>query len=352
MAPSQVANALAEVLVARSAAAGQPVDPALAGVVASPAAQAIASSLASGEKVAILLGNLVVSSPLASQIAVNASALAQASNATFGFLTEGGNTVGGYLAGAIPGQGGLSAQQMLDQGLKSYLVLHAEPAMDAANGARAVQVLKEAGFVVALTAYRTAAQDWADVMLPVSPFTETSGTFVNAQGVAQSFKGAAAPLADTRPAWKVLRVMGNLFQLEGFEDESSESVRDVVLEGGIEGRLSNQITGRVALTLAATGLERIADVPIYRVDAIVRRSEPLQATTASSLPQAYASAATLASLNIQSGDQVKLSSDQGQLSLAVLVDDAVADQCVRVATAFKETLGLGASTGLLTLERV
>ncbi|MBP6020594.1 MAG: NADH-quinone oxidoreductase subunit G [Burkholderiaceae bacterium] len=352
VAPSQVANALAEVLLATGTAVGQATPGALEGLLASDAAQAIATSLASGERVAILLGNLAVASPQASLIAANASALAQATDAKFGFLTDGGNTVGAYLAGATPGPGGLSAQQMLDEGLKSYLVLHAEPAMDAANGARAVQVLKDAGFVVALTAYRTAAQDWADIMLPVSPFTETSGTFVNAQGTAQSFKGAAAPLADTRPAWKVLRVLGNLFQLQGFEDESSESVRDTVLEGGIEGRLSNQITGKVGVSPAATSLERIADVPIYRVDAIVRRSEPLQATTASRLPLAYASAATLAGLNIQSGQQVSVSSAQGQVMLTVLADDAVADQCVRVATAFKETLDLGASAGSLTLERV
>ncbi|NYT65265.1 NADH-quinone oxidoreductase subunit G [Alcaligenaceae bacterium] len=352
VAPSQLANALAEVLVVAGAAEGKSTAEALAGIQASDAAQAIAASLASGEKVAILLGNQAVHSPLASLIVSNASALALTTKATFGFLTDGGNTVGGYLAGATPGVGGLNAQQMLDQSLKAYLVLHAEPSMDTPNGARAVQVLKDAGLVVALTSYRTAAQDWADVMLPVSPFTETSGTFVNAQGTAQSFKGSTAPLGDTRPAWKVLRVLGNLFQLQGFEDESSESVRDAVLEGGIEGRLSNQITGQVGISPEVNGLERIADVPIYRVDAIVRRSEALQATTASRLPQAHASTVTLAGLNIQSGDLVNVASAQGQVTLTVVADDTVADQCVRVSTAFNETLDLGASAGSLTLERV
>src|SRR5699024_5718510 len=113
-----------------------------------------------------------------------------------------GNTVGGYLAGAIPGAEGLSAQDMLSRPLQAYLVLMAEPSLDADNGALALETLKAGGFNLALTPYVSAAEDWADVMLPVSPFTETSGTFVNAEGRAQSFKGVVAPHGESRPAWK------------------------------------------------------------------------------------------------------------------------------------------------------
>src|SRR3546814_9262982 len=125
---------------------------------------------------------MAVASNQAALIAANASALAQAAKAKFGFLTPGANTVGGYLAGATPGRGGLSAEQMLNQSLKAYLVLHAEPTLDSDNGARALASLKSAGFAVALTSFRSAAQDWADVMLPISPFTAPSGSFVNAEG--------------------------------------------------------------------------------------------------------------------------------------------------------------------------
>src|SRR3546814_5083428 len=111
---------------------------------------------------------------------------------------------------------------MVNRSLKAYLVLHAEPTLDSDNGSRALASLKSAGCAVALTSFRSAAQDWADVMLPISPFTETSGSFVNAEGRIQSFKGVAAPFADTRPAWKVLRVLGNLFELQGFDYERSE----------------------------------------------------------------------------------------------------------------------------------
>jgi NADH-quinone oxidoreductase subunit G len=351
VAPSQLANSLAQVLVAVAKAKDSAVPAGLEGVQVSAEAQQIADSLASGERVAILLGNMAVNSDQASVIAANANAIAQASGAKLGFLTAGGNTVGGYLANAVPGKGGLTAEQMLAQTLRAYLVLNVEPALDSDLGERAVETLKSATFSVALTSYRSAAEQWADVMLPVSPFTETSGTFVNAEGRVQSFKGAAAPVGDTRPAWKVLRVLGNLFQLDGFDDETSESVRDSVMAAGVESRLSNQINLAASVLPAASGLERVADVPIYRCDALVRRSAPLQETPASAAPTARMAAATLAQLGLADGDLVKVRSSQGEVSLPAQLDDTVALNSVRVATAFSETAALGSAFGQLTVER-
>ncbi len=351
VAPSALPNALAEVLAAVAKSADQTVPEAFAGVQPSVVAEQIAASLLSGERVAVLLGNMAVASNQAALIAANASALAQAAKARFGFLTPGANTVGGYLAGATPGRGGLTAEQMFDQPLKAYLVLHAEPALDSDNGARALEALKSAGFAVALTSFRSAAQDWADVMLPISPFTETSGTFVNAEGRIQSFKGVAAPFADTRPAWKVLRVLGNLFELQGFDYETSEAVRDTVMAGGLDGRLSNEIKAQPGLSKKTDGLERVADVPIYRSDALVRRSGPLQETTDSRPPKARMAAGTLAKLGVQSGDALRISSQQGQIVLPALEDNTVAPDCVRIAAAFNETVALGSGFGQLTVER-
>ena len=351
VAPSQLANSLAQVLVAVAKAKEAAVPAGLEGVQVSAEAQQIADSLASGERVAVLLGNMAVNSDQASVIAANANAIAQASGAKLGFLTAGGNTVGGYLANAVPGKGGLTAEQMLAQTLRAYLVLNVEPALDSDLGERAVETLKSATFSVALTSYRSAAEQWADVMLPVSPFTETSGTFVNAEGRVQSFKGAAAPVGDTRPAWKVLRVLGNLFQLDGFDDETSESVRDSVMAAGVESRLSNQINLAAGILPAGSGLERVADVPIYRSDALVRRSAPLQETPASAAPTARMAAATLAQLGLSDGDQVKVRSSQGEVSLSAQLDDTVALNAVRVATAFSETAALGSAFGQLTVER-
>lgn len=351
VAPSQLANSLAQVLVAVAKAKETAVPAGLESVQVSAEAQQIADSLVSGERVAVLLGNMAVNSDQASVIAANAHAIAQASGAKLGFLTAGGNTVGGYLANAVPGKGGLTAEQMLAQTLRAYLVLHVEPALDSDLGERAVETLKSATFSVALTSYRSAAEQWADVMLPVSPFTETSGTFVNAEGRVQSFKGAAAPVGDTRPAWKVLRVLGNLFQLDGFDDETSESVRDSVMAAGVESRLSNQINLAASVLPEGSGLERVADVPIYRSDALVRRSAPLQQTPASAPPTARMAAATLAQLGLVDGDLVKVRSSQGEVSLPAQLDDTVALNSVRVATAFSETAALGSAFGQLTVER-
>lgn len=351
VAPSELARALAEVAVALAQAKEQAVPAEFASVAPSENAKLIAASLASGANTAVLMGNLAVASAQASTLAANGRAVAELAGGKFGFLTSGGNTVGGYLAGAIPGKGGKNAAAMLAEPLKAYVVLHAEPLLDADNGQQAIAALRGAQFAVALTPYRSAAAEWADVMLPVSPFTETSGTYVNAQGLAQSFKGTVTPFGQTRPGWKVLRVLGNVLHLAGFDDETSESVRDAVLAGGIEGRLSNEIKAPLGLGQAASGLERVADVPIYRTDAMVRRSEPLQAAPASKKPAAAMNGRTLTSLGLTAGVKVRVSNGQGAVELETVQDDAVADRAVRISAAFENTAALGGAFGQISVER-
>ena len=175
---------------------------------------AIARSLLGGERKAVLLGNAAAHHEKASSLLSLAQWIGQQTGALVGYLTEAANTVGAQLVGAVPGSNGLHAGQMLSGGLKALLLLHTEPEHDTA--ARASE-LNTAGMVVTLSAFKTNL-DVSDVLLPVAPFTETSGTFVNAQGLAQSFKGTVAPFGQTRPAWKVLRVLGNhtvkLFNLQ------------------------------------------------------------------------------------------------------------------------------------------
>ncbi|HEY9273771.1 NADH-quinone oxidoreductase subunit NuoG [Achromobacter sp.] len=351
VAPSELARALAEVAVALAQAKEQAVPAEFASVVPGENAKLIAASLASGANTAVLMGNLAVASAQASTLAANGRAVAELAGGKFGFLTSGGNTVGGYLAGAVPGKGGKNAAAMLAEPLKAYVVLHAEPLLDADNGQQAIAALRGAQFAVALTPYRSAAAEWADVMLPVSPFTETSGTYVNAQGLAQSFKGTVTPFGQTRPGWKVLRVLGNVLHLAGFDDETSESVRDAALAGGIEGRLSNEIKAPLGLGQAAIGLERVADVPIYRTDAMVRRSEPLQAAPASKKPAAAMNGRTLTSLGLTAGVKVRVSSGQGAIELETVQDDAVADRAVRISAAFENTAALGGAFGQISVER-
>lgn len=350
--PSALAQTVAQVAVALSKLKAQEAPVALASVQPDAVSLAMAQSLASGERVAILLGNTAVNAPDASTIAANAQLIAQLSGGKFGFLTAGANTVGGYLAGAVPVKGGKGAAAMLSQPLKAYVVLHAEPLLDADNGAQAVATLKAAEFVVALTPYASGAREWANVMLPVAPFTETSGTFVNAQGTAQSFKGTATARGQSRPAWKVLRVLGNVLHLAGFDDESSETVRDAVLANGVDARLSNQIQATPSIASGSVqGLQRVTDVPIYRSDAMVRRAPALQATSSSRAPAARMHEQTLTSLGISAGQHVQVKSVTGQITLTAEADNTLVSGAVRIPAAFEQTAALGSAFGQLQVER-
>ncbi|HLR82982.1 MAG TPA: NADH-quinone oxidoreductase subunit NuoG [Paenalcaligenes sp.] len=352
VAPSQIANALAQVVVALARKNGHDVPMAFSDVTPDERAVKIADSLASGEQTAILIGNMALSSDQASVILSNAQTAADLAQANLGFLTPGANTVGGYIAKATPSQGGKTVEQMFADPLQAYFVLHVEPQLDTDAGARSVEVLKNAALSVAMTSYFSAAAEWADVMLPVAPFTETSGTFINAEGRVQSFRGVAAPVGDSRPAWKVLRVLGNLFECEGFDEESSEAVRDAVIGGGVNAQLSNRIQAQPALVEPQDGLERVTEVPIYRSDALARRSQPLQATPSSAAPTARIHKETLDELSLVEGDIVRVRSAQGEAQLRVECDNSVALGCVRVATAFDATAALGSAFGKLTVERV
>jgi len=351
VAPAALARALAEVAVALAQAKSLPVPNEFSQVAPGEAAQRIAASLASGERVAVFLGNLAAHSPQASLLAANAQKIAALADGRFGYLTAGGNTVGGYIANAIPGPGGKTAAAMLAEPLKAYVVLHAEPRFDADAGEAAVATLKRAEFAVALTAYRSGAEEWADVMLPVAPFTETSGTFVNAEGRAQSFKGVAVPVGQSRPAWKVLRVLGNVLQLADFDDDTSEAVRDDLIGGGFAERLNNHSNAACAVADSAeTGLQRVAEVPIYRSDAIVRRADSLQIMAGKTAPTARMNSATLEQLGVADGDRVRVASSQGAVEIFAQRDDSVPANGVRVASAWPHSAALGSSFASLTVE--
>lgn len=351
--PSAIANTLAQVAVALAKLKAAEVPAAFAGVTVGAAAQQIAESLATGEKSAVLLGNVAVNAPDAALIAANAQVVAQLSGAKLGFLTSGANTVGGYLAGAKPVKGGKNAAAMFAQPLKAYVVLHAEPLLDADNGPHAIAALKAAEFAVALTPYASSAKEWAKVILPISPFTETSGTFVNAQGVSQSFKATVAPFAQTRPGWKVLRVLGNILHLNGFDEESSESVRDAVLSGIVQSRLSNQIQSQPGVSAAqsSTALQRVTDVPIYRTDAIVRRADALQASAASRSPVARLHPDSMSASGLAEGARVRVRSSAGQIELIAENDLTLPVGAVRISAGFEQTAALGSAFGQLNVER-
>lgn len=244
---------------------------------ADDAARAIAASLIGGDKKAVLLGNAAAHHVQASSLLALAQWIAKETGASFGYLTEAANTVGAQLVRALPGQGGLNAGQMLAGGVKAALLLNVEPGADTAIDG---QALAKAEMVVTLSPFKTNL-DISDVLLPIAPFSETSGSFVNAEGRLQSFHAVVKPLGETRPAWKVLRVLGNLLGLGGFAQESSQDMLAQVLPGVAHGefvsaaRLSNRTSAAID---TATAAAKPCVASIYQLDALVRRAGSLQLT--------------------------------------------------------------------------
>ncbi len=257
---------------------------------ATDAHRAVAKSLLGGEQKAILLGNAAAHHAKAASLLALANWIAQQTGATVGYLSEAANTVGAQLVNAVPGQGGLNAGQMLVGQLKAAILLNTEPAQDTAVGATG---LAAAGMVVTLSPFKTNL-DVSDVLLPIAPFTETSGSFVNAEGRLQGFHAVVRPLGDTRPAWKVLRVLGNLLDLPGFDADSSQAVLAAALPGVSNGavvdaaRLSNASSAAID-TSPAEVAPCVAS--IYQLDGLVRRSTALQLTADARTAQALEGAA-------------------------------------------------------------
>jgi NADH-quinone oxidoreductase subunit G len=253
------------------------------------AAKAIAASLLSGERKAIFLGNAAAHHPSASSLLALANWIAEQTGATVGYLTEAANTVGAQLVKAVPGEGGLNAGQMLAGGLKALFLLNTEPAFDSAAGLRAGALGQGGGMVVTLSPFR-ANLDISDVLLPIAPWTETPGTLVNAEGRVQSFHAVVKPLGEARPAWKVLRVLGNMIGLPGFEYESANEVLADARGAAdmehplVQGKLLSNRTDKAAW-LGDTSARPVT-ASIYQLDGVVRRATSLQLTADARVAQA------------------------------------------------------------------
>ncbi|MEO8409465.1 MAG: molybdopterin-dependent oxidoreductase, partial [Propionivibrio sp.] len=320
------------------------------------AGDAIAETLLTEGKHAIFLGNVAEQSEHAGQIQALAAELAKLTGATFGFIGEAANSVGGYVAQAVPTA--LDTYAMFAQPRHAYVLFGVEPELDCHNPQLAVAALKQAALTVMLTAFKSdATLDYADALLPIAPFTETSGTFVSTEGRVQSFAGVNRPLGEARPGWKVLRVLGNLLALPGFAYASSEEVRDEVIPANtefVEG-LDNQLSEANLVAWAppepADDWQRIADVPIYFADPLVRRAPPLQKTHDAALPSARMNSASLAKAGVTAGSSVRIRQGDGEALLTAVLDEGVPPGCVRIAAAHAATAALGDMFGTIVMER-
>jgi NADH-quinone oxidoreductase subunit G len=362
VAPAAMPDMLAQVVKAvaeqKSVPLPEPLSGATRGIAVSDAAHRIAASLVSGKDAAVFVGNLAQHHPAASQLHELGLVLAEMLGAKFGVLGEAANSVGGYIAGCVPprGKAGLNAAQMLAHPLKAYLLLGVEAELDTHNPQQSVAAMKSAELVVAMSPYQHGAVEYAQVMLPVAPFTETAGTFVNTQGAVQSFQGVVRPLGEARPAWKVLRVLGNLLGLKGFDYDCAEEVkREALGDGEVAVRLDNRVKATSPTAIAsprASGIQRIAEIPIHAADAIVRRSRSLQHTRDAAPPVAWMNRALFEQLGLREGDALRVRQGAGEALVAAVIDDRLPAGCLRLATARPETAALGAMYGSLTAERV
>ena len=362
VAPSQWVPVLAGVLVALHQAKNQPVPAEFASIQPTEQAKAIAAGFAAGQQSAVLLGNAAVQHAQFGRIATLAKAIADAGGAAFGYLTEAANTVGAHLAGAVPAGRGLDARRMVEQALRAYLLLNVDPEFDHGMPWHAMTSLGQASSEIALSMFKSPdLLEVADCLLPITPFTETSGTFVNCEGRVQSFNGVVRPAGEARPAWKVLRVLGNLLGLPGFDYEASEPVRDQALAGDVSGRLGNSIEARppaaskgsdAAVFSGGNELERIADVPIYSADPLVRRAASLQLTRDALPAKARMNTATLARIGAAPGELIRFTQGHaGEALVEAVRDESVAEGVVRLAAAVPATGRLVSLTGMLRAER-
>ena len=323
----------------------------------------LARTLKQGERVAILLGALVAAHPDGATLRALARLAADAAGATLGELDPGGNSAGAWLAGAVPHRlaggrtvdaPGLDAGRMLEARLPGYLFHGIEPELDCADSASAQAALDAAEAVVMLTAYRTAAMDrFADVLLPIAPFAETPGTYVNMSGTWQHVAAAVKPFGEARPAWKLLRVLGNLLQVPGFDYVAAD---EVIAELGAETRAVAAQEGRWAMarepqSLPEGAMRRIGRVPIYASDPMVRRAPALQRTRDATFAGVVVGATTAARLGLASGESVLVRQNGAERSVEVAIDERIADGCALLPCGVAQTVGLGPGFGPLYIER-
>jgi len=371
--PNDMVNVLAQILKAMSGlqrlslCLPPDLSELLKGVNVRENSQAMAESLAGlgkeydlvSPRVGVFLGNISQHHPRYSELFSLAEAIASLSGATFGVLSAAANSVGCNLVCAMPEEGGLNARAMLESPRKAYVLVNVEPELDCHNPSMANKAMAEAECVIALTSYKSESLKNAHVLLPLAPFAETSGTFMSMEGRVQSFTAVTRALGETRPGWKILRVLGNMLGLQGFDFESSEEVKNEIFDDQkpskvVWNRLNNNLRelGEIKVKLKSSELQRIGEIPQYQSDAIVRRSPPLQKSKYVAKPIASMSGATLEQLRLRDGDEVIVRQGQGSALLQARRDDGIPMGGVRIAGATPLTIALGDLFGEITVERV
>jgi NADH-quinone oxidoreductase subunit G len=313
----------------------------------SDAERVIAAGLKEADNASVLVGNFAMAHPQAALLRSLADLVAELSGARLGLLPE-ANGAGGWLAGCLPQRAangapaqpvGRNAQEMFAQPLMGYFIFGAEPELDSADGKQAQAALKQAGCVVAFSAFKSPQFEVAHVLLPLAPFTETDGTFVNAEGRFQSFNAAVTPAGEARPGWKILRVLGNLFKLDGFDYTTSAGVLAEIQQNHTPSARPKE--RRFVPVPAVKGLQRIAEVPMYSIDPLVRRATALQETRDNTGPVARMHPREAQKQGVGSSARLRVIAGGESVTLDFLLDRRIPEGCVSIPAGCPETLALG-----------
>ena len=350
--PSAWVNTLSEVALAVAKAKSVSAPAGISDVTVSSVAQQIADSLLSGSNKAVLLGSAAIAHPAASNLHVLAQFIADNTGSTLGFLPVGGNAVGAALVNA----NGAGIESILSGDRRAMILMNIEPDTDLPNPVQARAALAKSNTVIAFSAFKSAdLLDVADVILPITPFTETVSTFVNAEGRAQTIQPAVKPLGDSRPAWKVLRVLGGLMDLDGFLLNMPEEVLGEALSENYCAKLDNRSNLNAlsnADILPSASLERLADVNIYAGDQIVRRSSALQLTRdAKRGNQVGLGKKVYEELGLKEGDVVRVTQDNQTVDMPVSLEVNLAPNTVRISSGTLASAKLGSMFGSVTVSK-
>lgn len=329
----------------------------LSKIVPTAADKLMAAILLSGKKRHVVLGQLALMHPQASQLYLLADVIAKLVDGTAGTFSDGANAAGAWLAGCVPhriagggkaNRAGKNALEMLQTPLKCYILYAIEPELDSILGEQALATLKQADFVVVFSAYQSKTLlDLADILIPIAGFAETDGTTVNVDGKWQSFTQVVPPFGDSRPGWKILRVLGKLAGFANFEQESASEILQELQQ--LVPTTTSLPTwqwklGSDLLNPATKGLKRIAPVSLYASDSTVRRAKALQqCKDAVAIPTMQINIKTATKLNINNGAMVKVSSNTGSVTLLAELNDLLADQTIMINQAHSLTACLGAA---------
>ncbi len=361
--PIELASILKALVESTNADVDKQIQQSIDKAIVSDVHRTIAVNLTDADDAIVLLGNIATAHPQFLLLRSLAGLIAKLSNSKLGYLSESANTSGAWLSGALPHRlagakqqenVGMNTLEMLEAQLKAYVLMGVEPELDCYDSRLARDAMKNAAFVVSLTAFRSEEMnDYADVLLPISVFTETSGTYINNEGTSQSFAGVVSPLAEARPAWKVLRVLGNYFELDGFDYQSSADVlSEVMAEIGdikCDNSESWKITG--SINSSANGIQRITETPMNMIDPISRRAVSLQKTDDVSDGAIHINSALAAKNKLTNDDSANVEQDESSATLKVIIDDRVPDDCVLIQSAHPAQISLGASFGEIRISK-